>query len=838
VRALAFSALGVFALLLARSPALAATVSATIDPPRFAVGESADLAIAVEGTQSAPTPQIASTGGLSISYVGPSTQMSFVNGRVSSSITHHFTVVGTKPGRYTIGPITVDADGKRYDAGTVTVELLGSGAAAGTDAGPGGDQLTLELSLPRTEVYVRERLPLGLKLLVGAVRVTDLQYPQIPGDGFALEKFPEPAQRREQTARGTMQVVDFTTTLTPLKPGTLTVGPATMSMSLVVQSRRNRGFFGGFFDESRPLQLQSQPITLTVLPLPSDGRPADFSGAVGRFTFETTATPTDVAAGDPVTVTMVVRGDGSLDGLASPSIPGGGDGLRVYPPQSSQGTPAPGERTFEQVVIPLREGTVTLPPVRLSFFDPAARVYRTLTPPPIALTVRASAQAHATPEIFGAQRVPAPATERPATLGRDIVFIKDAPGTLTPIGARPYHSAVWWLVQLLPVGLWAIAASYAKRHRRLTDDVRYARFTRAGRAARSALDDARAALGRGELAGGHDVVAGAIRDYLAAKLDLPPGTIAEAAPSRLRAAGVDGAVADRVVEFFAGCEALRFAPGGGSTDDLVRTIERADDIVRTLERARRIAPARAIAAVIALGLATQVLAAAGEGPSALFIRANGLYGNERYTEAAASYEQILAGGVESGAVQFNLGNAYLKAGDVGRAVLAYERARRLVPGDPDLAANLTFARDLAHDADEPSLLERIVFPLAGRVATGTLATAAAVAWWTVWLVLALGALVPAAAPIARGVAIAVGLGGAVAASSGAYRWWTLERPTIGVVIGRDVTVRAEPTPNATALFVAKPGTLLQVDRTREQAALVTSRDGRRGWVESAALTTL
>jgi hypothetical protein len=377
-------ALTLLALLLAASRALAVTVSATVDPPRLAVGESADLAVAIEGTQSAPTPQIASTGGLSVRYVGPSSQMSFVNGRVSSSITHHFTVVGTKPGRYAIGPITVDADGKRYEAGTVSIELLAAGAAAGTAAND--DQLTLELSLPRTEVYVRERLPLGLKLLVGSVRVTDLQYPQVPGDGFALEKFPEPAQRREQTARGVMQVVEFQTTLTPLKPGTLTIGPATMGMSLVVQSRGRRGFFDGFFDQSRPMQLESQPITLTVLPLPAEGRPSDFGGAVGQFTFEATAAPTDVAVGDPVTVKTVVRGAGSLDGLAPPAIPAA-DGLRVYPPQAAQGAPDAVERSFEQVVIPLREGTVTLPPLRLSFFDPAARAYRTITPPPIALTV-------------------------------------------------------------------------------------------------------------------------------------------------------------------------------------------------------------------------------------------------------------------------------------------------------------------------------------------------------------------------------------------------------------------------------------------------------------------
>jgi tetratricopeptide (TPR) repeat protein len=813
----------------------AVTVNATIDPAKLSVGQSAQLAVRVEGTQSAPAPQIANTAGVTISYLGPATQMSFVNGKVSSSITHNFNVVATKPGRHSIGPIAVDADGQRYDAGSVTLEVLAAAASAPDAAAPADDQLTLLLQLPKTDVYVRERIPVSLQLQVGAVRVSDLQYPQIPGDGFSLDKFPEPAQYRDPKTN--RYLVDFKTTLTPLRQGTLTVGPATMGMGLVVQNRRNRGFFSGFFDETRPVQIQSDPITLTVLPLPTDGRPADFTGAVGQFGFEVSAAPLDVAAGDPVTVKSIVRGDGSLDGVAPPALPGSGT-LRVYPPQTSQGGDGARERVFEQVVIPMRDGAVTLPPLRWNYFDPAKRRYQTITPPPIALTVRPSASVNAAPEIVGARPGTPVEPTRPETLGRDIVFIKDAPGTLRAIGSRPYHAPLWWLVQLLPVAAFAGASAWARQRRRLTGDVRYARFTRAGREARTAIAGARDTLARGDVSAAHDAVAGALRDYLTAKLDLPPGTIAETAPAALRAARVDGAVADQVVEFFAGCEAARFAPGGASRRHLDQALTHADAIVQTLERARGLAPARALVAALAM-FAAGAFAAGGEGPSALFIRANGLYGDSKYAEAAAAYEQILAQGIESGAVQYNLGNAYLKAGDVGRAVLAYERARRLVPGDPDLAANLGFARESARDVSEPPLLARIAFPLAERLSTTTLATGAAIAWWLLWLSLGVGALVPVAGAASRGLAVASGLAFALVASSGAWRWWTLEHPTTAVVVAHDdVTVRSEPTPTATALFVATPGTVLHVERTREDAALVTSRDGRRGWLTASALATL
>jgi tetratricopeptide (TPR) repeat protein len=817
------------------APALALDVKATIDPPRVAAGESADLAVTIDGAQNAPTPQVGNAGGLTVSYTGPASQVSIVNGRMTASVTHHFSVVGTKPGRYTLGPITGDVDGKRYDAGSVALEVT----AASTAEAPGGgqdDQLTLELSAPRTEVYLHERLPVSVKLAVGAVRLSDLQYPVLAGDGVALEKFPEPAQRRENTSRGVMQVVDFQTTLTPLKAGRVTVGPATMSMSLIVVGRHNRGFFSGFFDsESRPLQLQSKPLVLNVLPLPTEGRPAGFGNAVGKFSFEVSAQPTDVAAGDPVTVKSVVRGDGSLDGLAPPALVPN-DGLRVYPPQAGQAAGSANERSFEQVVIPLREGPTALAVPRFSYFDPTARAYRTIAPPPIPLIVRPSAQAKATPEIVGGTPAPLAPAARPETLAKDIVFIKDAPGTLRPVGERRWRTPWWWMVQLLPVGLWLGASSYARQRNRLAGDVRYARFTRAGRETRTALARARDALAQARVGEAHDLVAAAVRDYLAAKLDLPPGAVPDSAPARVRASG-DGPVADEVAAFFAGCEAVRFAPSGASPHEVEAALERADAIVGALERNRRLG--RGALAVLALMALAATALAAGEGPSALFFRANGLYGTEQYAAAAAAYEQALADGVESGPLHFNLGNAYYKTGDVGHAVLAYERARRLMPGDPDLRANLAFARDQAKDVATESPLPALAFPLAGRVSTDTLCAVVAGVWWTAWGLLVLGVLVPAADRVARGAAVVAGIAGVLVASSAAYEWWTVDHPTFAVVVVRsDATVRSEPTPSATALFVATPGTVLRVERTRDTSSLVTSRDGRRGWVESATLATI
>jgi tetratricopeptide (TPR) repeat protein len=726
-----------FAALLAFAPAGAAadvSVRVRLETPQVRVGQSVDLAVQIDGAQDVPAPDLGDAEGLRVRYVGPSTQLSIVHGRTSASVTHHFAVTPTRPGRYAIGPVRVEHRGRTYDGGTVRLEAF---AGAAPPAGPpgaaaGGEPIRLVLSAARSTVYLHERLPLTIELRVGNVRVADVQYPALAGDGFALDKLVETGQRRERTPRGPVQVIGLRTVLTPLRSGPLTVGPARMELSVL--SSRGRDPFGDdpFFERffggtRRPMTLESEPLVLTVLPLPDEGRPADFSGAVGRFELEVEIAPREVQVGDPVTVTTTVRGTGNLEHVAPPALPAI-DALRLYPVQETAPADQPADgserRVFEQVAIPQRAGPLTLPEIRFSYFDPEAGAYRTLTRPPVTLAVRAPAEPRRPPQVVGG----APAVARPEQLGRDIVFIKDVPGALAPAGARRHRSALFWAWQPLPLLAWLAAVVYDRRRRRL-HDAGWVRFTRAGREARRALAAARRALGAGNQAAFYDTIARAVSEYVCAKLDLPPGALtADTVAERLHGRPVAPAAVDDLRELLAACERVRFAPAAAADGDMRRTLERAAAIVRALERERRLAPPAAAAiAAAALGFAAALGAAAdspaprpsgpppllapgpaagglaaapegGESPSAVFFRANGLYSDERYTEAAVEYERILAAGRASGNLYFNLGNARFKAGDLGGAVVAYERARLSMPGDPDLRANLAYARTLAGDA--------------------------------------------------------------------------------------------------------------------------------------------
>jgi hypothetical protein len=576
-------------------------VRASVDPQRAQVGESMVLSIEITGAQNVSAPALSAPDGFEVQYVGPSTQISIVNGQMNALVQHRYSLSPQRPGHFTLGPFTVEYQGKQYQTSPIGVDVMAAGQPAPAGAAPGragqgqgtdvSRSLRLTLSVPKQEAYLHEPLPIEITLYVGAVRVADVNYPTLPGDGLSLDKFPEPAQRQQVVDGETFQVLHFHTTMIPMRAGRLTLGPA--SLRLNVLSRRRGGgtdpFFSRFFEddpfstERRPLDLHSDPITLNVLPLPEDGKPPGFSGAIGTFSMQAQASPTEVNAGDPVTMRVSLSGSGNL-GEATPPALINAEGFRTYESRAAKsevnGTTI--NKVFEQVLIPNDAAVDAIPPVRFSFFDPQARRYETLQSQPIALVVRAPQNAPRTDVVGAAPPARAVPEEQ---LGRDIVYIKDDPGALQSRGERWTRSFVFVAWQPLPLGLVVGAIWYDRRRRRLTGDVRYARFSRAGKQARRGLAAAEQALANGGRDTFYDVLSRTMQDYLGAKLDLPPGAITGETVS---ARAVPEDCVQRIREFFATCEQVRFAPAAAD-GDMRGTLALAQEIVRQLERQRRIA---------------------------------------------------------------------------------------------------------------------------------------------------------------------------------------------------------------------------------------------------------
>jgi hypothetical protein len=247
-------------------------------------------------------------------------------------------------------------------------------------AAPGG--LALELKVEKTRIYLHEPTILSVTLLSGPETPRNIGYPRLSAPGFRLGEFGLPVQQSGVRDGVEFNSYQFRATLTPQKSGTLQLDPAQLDCELLAPAAGPAAFFGG--TEAKRMTLRSAALPLTVLPLPREGRPAGFSGAVGRFTLTRVARPAVLQAGDPVTVRTIIRGSGNLGAFSCNAI--AAPGLTSFAPRRELSANA---LACEQVVIPETANVREVPAVGISFFDPGKERYRTATCAALPLRVSA-----------------------------------------------------------------------------------------------------------------------------------------------------------------------------------------------------------------------------------------------------------------------------------------------------------------------------------------------------------------------------------------------------------------------------------------------------------------
>lgn len=244
--------------------------------------------------------------------------------------------------------------------------------------------------------------------------------------------------------------------------------------------------------------------------------------------------------------------------------------------------------------------------------------------------------------------------------------------------------------------------------------------------------------------------------------------------------------------------------------------------------------AAVLSALLSAGMARTAFAAprAADDVAARFEAANRLYDHGRFAEAAAAYEAILASGRVSPALYFNLGNARFKAGQTGRALVAYRRAAERAPRDPDVLANLQFLREqVAGPTWRPGRLDRWL----GRLTLNEWTWLAAGAFWAGLLLLAAGQVWPGARRMLRwptrlALAAALFFGGALAAV-----WARESGATLAVVTVRETVAHNGPFEESPEAFRASDGAELRVLDRKEDWLQVSDGRGRPAWVRRDAV---
>lgn len=445
--------------LAAPAHAQAPPVSVTLEPRQIAVGETAQLTITTTGNgmDALTLPQVA---GLEFRVVGQSRRVEIINGATLSTFSVVVRITPQQAGIFTIPGIgrsqplvlrvNPDTGGSTSPYGGPPRQL---GAAPRAPVLPGGATLNgihlaadgaayIRMNLPKRPVYVGESIPVDIEVGLRGGYVTSLNgLPTLSGNDFTLNNLSRKPERVEKLIDGQPFIIlTWHSVLAPVKPGEF---PLSVSSPLTIRVRTRQkdatiddllgdpfmqNFFGATVQKDVTIASPSEP--LTVLALPTEGQPADFSGAVGSFKIATDLSGSAAAVGDPLTLKLHVTGTGNFDRVDTPMIEHL-DRWKTYPPKSNftagDAVGVKGEKTFEQPLIASQPGPQTLPPLSFSYFDPGTRRYETAHSAPLSVAISPSLE-NKTPEAATANG----ATQAGQTPGA-------TPPDATPDGLRPDH---------------------------------------------------------------------------------------------------------------------------------------------------------------------------------------------------------------------------------------------------------------------------------------------------------------------------------------------------------------------------------------------------------------
>jgi len=592
-------------LLTSMAQAQDATFEAKVDKNPVALGDPFTLSLTLSsaGLSGGKNLQLPDLGKFRM-MSGPnqSSNVEFINGAVSSAVTYSYMLQAKEIGKFTIGPASIEAGGKKFSTAPLAIEVV----KAVQRQKPGvpdntpptvGDNLILRAVADRTHIMQGEQVTVTFKLYY-RVRLARFYEPVPTMPGFWSEdlEVPTNVDPGTETLNGKQFRVSIVKrmALFASQAGNLEVGPAEAKVTALVQPRSNDPFDSFFFtpfSQSFDLTVKSEPIKIKVDPLPT-GAPADFKGAVGQFAMSTDVDKKTTRTNEPVSLKVKISGQGNIKLLESPTIELPPD-FEQYSPKVSESIERKGERvsgskTFEFLLIPRYPGLKVIKPVTFSYYDIAKHDYVRLRSPQIEMNVEQGAATPA-PLVSGAAR------EDVRLLSQDIRFIKIVPAAFQRTGEALHTSPLFVILVLLPLAGLAGAFVYARQRQAvMADEIGY-RNRRAIKIAQKGLKGAEYLLheksGPNELPSSmqrvrfYSEISKALWKYLGDKLNIPQANFS-----------VDGAIAElkkRLVEpglchalrlLLESCDMARFAPTSLELPAMQKTYDEAKRLIIELER--------------------------------------------------------------------------------------------------------------------------------------------------------------------------------------------------------------------------------------------------------------
>lgn len=512
---------------------------------------------------------------------------SWINGKRSYSKTYSYFLAPKGRGTFSIGQAEITIDGEIYKTMPVQVEVT-----AAVDQPTDGENseyiasenIHLVAEISNTNPYINEAITVVYKLYVSP-RINVSDWRQLDNPKFSDFWSQNIDIQRLEVENGTYNgepyryVVLRKTVLYPQKTGKLNIEPLTLNISVEVPGNR-RDIFGNRFYETVDKVVAAGNRIINVKPLPEAGKPAGFTGAVGKnLDLKVSVDKTELRATESLQAEVKVTGQGNLKLFDLPplTVPAS---MEQYEPQYTENVVTTlsgmqGSISNTYTLVPQSRGKYPIPPMSFSYFDLNSQSYKTLSSQEIMLDVApppAGSQVASGSSGAVAQQVPAAANQ--------FRYIK-LNTSLSAIGEEPFMgSLLFWSLFLTPLLFIPLAIVFGKKRRAMAGDVRGNRIRKADRLARKYLSEAKKNLGDQEKF--YDALERALHNYLKAKLHIQTSEMSKERISELlRNKGVDATTETEFIELIKSCEFARYTPASNVAmqqdyDKAVRVISEID----------------------------------------------------------------------------------------------------------------------------------------------------------------------------------------------------------------------------------------------------------------------
>lgn len=583
------------------------TVTATVNPTTVAQNQQFVLTVEVAGKNAtrAERPELPNIDAFA-AYSGSSSSQSIqiINGVMSQTVTYSYYYLAREPGTHTIPAITVKLGNDTFQSQPAQIEIVQRGAGAapppasgsgsarsnGDELGNLADNLYLKAHINKRRVYQSEPVIVEYKIYtrVQVINYAPTGQPNY-GDFWAEEFEVQPVVRNEMIDGQAFRVATLKkVALFPTSAGKKTIPGQEMEVSVRVRERRQRrDFFDSFFDDpflGRTItqRIASRPVDIEVLPLPQEGRPAGFTGAVGDYRISASVDRSSAKTNEAITLKIVLAGSGNIKMMALPPIKFP-DQFEVYDPKinekiTREDNRISGSKTFEYLLIPRRAGQFELPPVRFAYFDPAAGSYRTIATDKITLRID---QGEQTASNIGSGF----SKEEVRLLGQDIRHIQKTASSFHARNRAFYHAPLFWAGLLAPLLVLLTGVYFRSQQERMSSNVAYARSRKAQKLAQRQLKKARLSMDGGDVANFYAEAARALTTFAGNKLNVDEAAlVTEELVARLRERRLDEALVQEFQALLAECDFRRFAMPDAPGAAMQASYERIRKLLVELER--------------------------------------------------------------------------------------------------------------------------------------------------------------------------------------------------------------------------------------------------------------